>query len=74
MISHAEGQWQCCLLSEAVLLTKPEVAEGCAAAVMVIVSEELCDESCEGSRARSYDDKTRGHVTELRVRDNGMAV
>ena len=37
-----------CLLIEAVLLTKPEVAEGCAARVIVIVSEE----SCEGLRVR----------------------
>jgi hypothetical protein len=63
-----------CLLSEAVLLTKPEVAEGCAARVMVIVSEESCDKSREGSRARSRGNETRDHVTELRVRDDGMAV
>ena len=63
-----------CLLSGAVLLTKPEVAEGCAACVMVIVSEESCGESREGSRARSRGDETRDHVMELRVRDDEMAV
>jgi hypothetical protein len=63
-----------CLLSVAVLLTKPEVAEGCAACVMVIVSEESYDELHEGSHARSRGDETRDHVTELRVRDDGMAV
>ena len=47
-----------CLLSVAVLLTKPEVAEGCAACVMVIVSEESCEGSCAGSRG----DETRDHV------------
>jgi hypothetical protein len=39
-----------CLLSAAVLLTKPEVAEGCAARVMVIMSEE------------SHGGHVRGHV------------
>ena len=63
-----------CLLSEAVLLTKPEVAEGCAAYVMVVMSKESRDESCEGSRARSRGDETSGHVMELRVRDDEMAV
>jgi hypothetical protein len=63
-----------CLPSKAVLLTKPEVAEGCAARVMVIVSEESCDESREGSHVRSHGDETRDHMTELRVRDDGMAV
>jgi hypothetical protein len=58
----------------AVLLTKLEVAKGCTARVMVIVSEESCDESREGSHARSHGDEMRGHVTELRVRDNGVAV
>jgi hypothetical protein len=33
-----------CLLSVAVLLTKPEVAEGCVARVIVIVSEESREE------------------------------
>jgi hypothetical protein len=63
-----------CLLSMAVLLTKLEVAKGCAARVMVIVSEESCDELREGSCVRSRGDETRDHVTELRVRDDGMAV
>jgi hypothetical protein len=63
-----------CLLSEAVLLTKPEVAKGCAARVMVIVSEESRGESREGSCAGSRGDEMRDHVTELRVRDDGMAV
>jgi hypothetical protein len=63
-----------CLLSVVVLLTKPEVAEGCAARVMVIMSEESCDKSHEGSRARSHGDETRDHVMELRVRDDRMAI
>ena len=58
----------------AVLLTKPEVAKGCVARVMVMVSEELCEESCKGSRARSCSNEMRDHVMELRVRDDGMAV
>jgi hypothetical protein len=63
-----------CLLSKAVLLTKPEVAVGCAADVMVDREfEESCDESREGSRVRSRGNKTRDLVTELRVRDDGMA-
>jgi hypothetical protein len=51
----------------AVLLTKPEVAEGYAAYVIVIISEKSCGESHEGSRVRSCGDKTRDHVMELRV-------
>jgi hypothetical protein len=62
-------------------LTKPEVAEGCAACVMVIISES-CDKSCEGSRvrsregshARSRGNEMRDHVMELGVRDDGMAI
>jgi hypothetical protein len=63
-----------CLLSEAVLLTNPEVAEGCAAHVIVIMSEESRDESHEGSRARSRGNETRDHAMELRVQDDGMAI
>jgi hypothetical protein len=55
------------------VLTKPEVAEGCAARVMVIVSE-LCDKSHEGSRVRSRGNETRDHVMELGVRDDRMAI
>jgi hypothetical protein len=58
----------------AVLLTKPEVAEGCAACVIVIVSEESCGESREESHVRSRGDETRDHMTELRVRDDRMAI
>jgi hypothetical protein len=60
-----------CLLSKAVLLTKPGVAEGCAARKM--------DDDCE-LRSHVMSDVTshvmtrRGVlVTESRVRDNGMA-
>ena len=52
-----------------------EVAEGCALDKMVDCEvEESRGESREGSRARSCGDETRDHVTELRVRDDGMVV
>ena len=64
-----------CLLSEAVLLTKLGVAEGCALDKMVDrEGEESRGESREGLRVRSRGDEMRDHMTELRVRDDGMAV